>query len=271
MNELGIRSIVAVVLLAILALMLWLGGWVQAGCLTFAAVVAVLEMERMFRKKDIYVSLIPLFVVAGAQFAVMLLFPKNPEYIAILYIIGFLLIVAERILNRKRTTEDFLATVFVLVYPLALLLSFGFFGFDRMGVSRVALLLVFAGPSMADNNAYMFGSKFGKHKLCPSISPAKTVEGYIAGLVGGPMGGLLVYFLQKLWGLDVHWAWLVGLGFLGGFVGQFGDLLASTFKRWSGIKDYGHIFPGHGGIIDRLDSAMVFAPIVAIVFACFIK
>ena len=268
MSELGTRTLVAVGLLAILALIVWLGGWFQAAALTFFSVLAVIEMSRMFKKKEIKICLPPLFMIAGLQYVLLFQLPK---YLPALYIACFLWVVIDRIVAPERKTEDTIATVFTMVYPLSLLLCFGFFGFDRTDVSRAALLMVFAGPSMADNNAYLFGRNFGKHKLCPKISPNKTVEGYIAGLVGGPIGGVIVYFLQKLWGLDIHWGWLVGLGLVGAVIGQFGDLFASTFKRWAGIKDFGSIFPGHGGIVDRLDSAMVFAPVVAAVFAYFIR
>ena len=274
MSDLGKRSIVAVGLLGVLALMLIFGGLVQVAVFTFAGVVAVIEMYRMFRNRDIHICRAPLFAVAGLQLLIIFVELEDlaPAYLfPLLYLTAFIYIVSERIINKKRTTVDFIATLFTLVYPLLLISCFGFFGFGRTDVSRAALFIVFAGPSMADNNAYLFGSKFGKHKLCPEISPHKSVEGYIAGLIGGPLGGLLVYFMQRLWGLDIHWAWLVGLGFAGGFVGQFGDLIASTFKRWSGIKDFGNIFPGHGGVIDRIDSVMVFAPIVALVFWYFIR
>lgn len=273
MSELGIRAIVAVFLIAFLGLVVWLGGWAQALALTAISVLAVIEMGRMFEKKDIHVCRAPLFILAGAEFILLLLNERYgaPFLLPALWIVCFLYAVIERILNKNRRTEDMIATVFVMIYPLTLLLCFGFFGYNGNDVSRTALMLVFAAPCMADNNAYLFGRKFGKRKLCPAISPNKTVEGYIAGLLGGPMGGILVYFLQKLWGLDVHWGWLVGLGFVGGIVGQFGDLFASTMKRWAGIKDFGTLLPKHGGVVDRLDSAMMFAPVVAAAFAYFIR
>lgn len=268
MSELGTRTIVAVGLLALLALVVWLGGWVQAGVLALLSVIAVTEMRSMFLKKDIIICLPPLILMAVGQYFLLY---KLPKYLPILYVVVFLWIGFDRILRKSRKNEDTVATVFTAIYPLALLLCFGFFGYDRTDVSRVALLMVFAAPCMADNNAYLFGRKFGRNKLCPAISPNKTVEGFLAGLVGGPIGGLIVYFLQKLWGLDVHWAILVVLGLFGGLIGQMGDLFASTFKRWAGIKDYGRLFPGHGGVMDRLDSAMFFAPVVAAVFCIFIR
>lgn len=271
MSELMIRVIVAIGLIGILVLTLIFGGWVQVAVFTFAAVVGVFEMDRMFSKKGSRLFTPPLYAVAALQLALLNI--KGAEkFVPVLYLCAFLAIMIERILNKNRQQEELIYTLSVLVYPLALLLCFGLIGYGRMDNSRVALLMVFAGPSMADNNAYLFGRKFGKHKLCPSISPNKTVEGYIAGLIGGPTGGLIVYLLQgALFGTSVHWAWLVGLGFIGGVVGQFGDLFASTFKRWAGIKDFGKIFSKHGGVMDRLDSAMVFVPIVAVCFGYFIK
>lgn len=273
MGELGVRIIVAIGLIALLVLIVWLGGWFQVGALTLISVLAVVEMSRMFAHKNIRICLPPLYAMAGLQYAFLYLSEAYGfiQLLPALYAVCFVYIAVDRILNKTRTSEDTISTVFVMIYPLALLLCFGFFGFNRADVSRTALLIVFAAPCMADANAYLFGRKIGKHKLCPTISPNKTVEGYIAGLIGGPVGGLLVYFLQKLWGLDVHWGWLIGLGLLGGFIGQFGDLFASTFKRWSGIKDFGTLLPKHGGVVDRLDSAMLFAPIVAAIFHYFIK
>lgn len=268
MSELGKRTIVAIGLLALLALVVWLGGWVQAAVLSLLSVIAVTEMNGMFIKKEINICLPPLILMAAGQY--FLLF-KLPKYLPILYVVCFLWIGFDRILIKGRRNDDTVATYFTAVYPLALLLCFGFFGFDRSDVSRAALLMVFASPCMADNNAYLYGRKFGKTKLCPAISPNKTVEGFCAGLVGGPIGGVIVYFLQKLWGLDVPWYALVLLGLAGGVIGQMGDLFASTFKRWAGVKDYGKLFPGHGGVMDRLDSAMFFAPVVAVVFSLFIR
>lgn len=268
MKELGIRTLVAIGLLAFLGAIVWFGGWVQVGALTLISSIAVYEMWRMFRNKDIHICLPPLFLVSIGQYALLY---KLPKYMPILYAVCFLWVLADRILCSKRKTEDTVATLFTLAYPLALFLCFGLFGYNSKDVSRAAILMVFAGPCMADNNAYLFGKLFGKHKLCPKISPNKTVEGFIAGIIGGPIGGVLVYFLQKIWGLDVHWGWLVGIGFVGGFIGQFGDLFASTFKRWSGIKDFGKIFSKHGGVMDRLDSALAFAPFVAAIFYYFIR
>ena len=274
MSDLLKRILVAAVLLAVLALGTYFGMWVQAIGFTFFLVFAVIEMRNMFRIKDINVCLPPLLAVASLQL-IMLLLITQYGFPAVmlpgLYLLAVIWIMTDRVLNKKRRTEDFTASLFMLVYPILMFMGFGLIGFGRADASRAALLLTFASPCMADNNAYMFGKLFGKHKLCPGISPKKTVEGFIAGIFGGPIGGSIVYFMQRLWGLDIHWAWFIGLGLAGAFIGQMGDLIASTYKRWTGIKDYGKLLPGHGGVMDRFDSTMAFAPVVAVVFFFLIK
>ncbi len=273
MNDLLKRTLVAIALLAVLAIGVYFGMWVQAIGFSFFAVFAVIEMRNMFRHKDVNVCLAPIIAVAALQFVFMLLIKEYgfpPFMLPALYLAALVWIITDRVLNGKRKTEDFVAGAFMLVYPTLLFLGFGLVGYGRNDASRAALLLTFAAPCMADNNAYIFGMLLGKHKLCPAISPKKTVEGFIAGIFGGPLGGLMVYFMQRLWGLNIHWAWFIGLGTVGAFLGQTGDLLASTFKRWSGIKDYGKLLPGHGGVMDRFDSVLAFVPVVALVFYFFI-
>ena len=109
-----------------------------------------------------------------------------------------------------------------------------------------------------DVMAYFSGYIFGKHKLCPKISPKKTIEGSIGGILGSViLSGLFGYFFMP--DIIVH---CLVIGVLGGIVSQFGDLTASIFKRKMGIKDYGNLIPGHGGILDRFDSVLFTGPMV---------
>ncbi len=265
MKEFLIRVVVAIGLVALLATVVYFGGWVQACALSLLSFAAVFEMGRMFKNRGVDICAWPLMLLALAQYPVLLLFGAG--WTLALYVMCFTALIVERILNKKRTNVDVIAEITVIIYPLSLLLCMGLIGFCDDDISRIGLLMMFAAPCMADNNAYIFGRLIGKKKLCPSISPNKTVEGYIAGLIGGPMGGMIVWLLQEpLWGINIHWGWYVGLGIIGAVIGQFGDLFASTFKRWAGIKDFGTIFPKHGGIMDRLDSAMMFAPWVVVSF-----
>ena len=116
---------------------------------------------------------------------------------------------------------------------------------------------------LSDTMAYTFGLLFGKHKLIPAVSPKKTVEGAAGGVFGGVVF-MMIYGAICAFGFNVAAAWwkLVALGVLGSVVSQFGDLAASWIKREKGIKDYGTLLPGHGGVLDRFDSVLFTAPFV---------
>lgn len=104
--------------------------------------------------------------------------------------------------------------------------------------------------ALADSCAYFAGRRFGKHKLAPVISPNKTIEGAIGGTLGGTAFGLAFGLATGLASAPI----LLLMGFVAAVVGQVGDLVASSLKREYQIKDFGKIFPGHGGVLDRLDS-----------------
>jgi phosphatidate cytidylyltransferase len=125
------------------------------------------------------------------------------------------------------------------------------------GAWRVTLLLAIVMSS--DTFAYFTGSAFGRHKLAPLVSPGKTIEGLAGGLAGGVVAALLV----RQFGLPhIPAAAAVALGIIVSAFGVAGDLVESLIKRWSGVKDSGHLFPGHGGMLDRLDSLLFGAPVL---------
>ena len=132
---------------------------------------------------------------------------------------------------------------------------------------QVMLLFTsFVVPLAGDTAAYFIGCRFGKNKLIPAVSPNKTVEGAAAGLIGSVIGALAVYGVTAACveaALPPVWHYVL-LGFVGGAVGQMGDLFASLIKRHCGVKDYGKLFPGHGGMMDRIDSVLFMAVLVYI-------
>ncbi len=116
------------------------------------------------------------------------------------------------------------------------------------------IILAFGIPLSGDMMAYFIGSRLGRHKLCPAVSPNKSVEGAAAGLVTSVLFAMATAGIFALFAPIPPWWHFPILGFLGGVAGQVGDLFASLIKRHCGIKDYSNIFPGHGGMMDRLDS-----------------
>lgn len=134
----------------------------------------------------------------------------------------------------------------------------------HQGHGHLAVLYVIAVIALSDTGAYFAGSKFGKHKLAPTLSPKKTYEGLVGGVVLAMIGGVVI----SAWSLNQH-SWLyfseiAAVTLLVVIVGAFGDLFESLIKRQSNIKDSGSILPGHGGVLDRIDSLCAALPVFAL-------
>ena len=140
-------------------------------------------------------------------------------------------------------------------------------GDTDLRVGQFIVLLPLLAAWGADTCALFAGMAFGKHKLAPVVSPKKTVEGAVGGVVGGALLVLLAALLLNIFlDLDMPVWTAVLLGGAGAVLGEIGDLSFSVIKRQTGIKDYGHIFPGHGGVLDRFDSVLFVAPFAEILF-----
>ena len=142
-----------------------------------------------------------------------------------------------------------------------------------MEIGKYVFLLAFLGPWMTDTFAYFTGFFFGKHKLIPDVSPKKTIEGSIGGTVFCiGFCALYGYLVRNYLYADLPpvYAFAI-LGLIVALVAQVGDLIFSLIKRKYGIKDYGFIFPGHGGILDRFDSIIATAPLLLIFFEAFAR
>lgn len=135
------------------------------------------------------------------------------------------------------------------------------------------VVLTLCGAWLADSGAYFAGTFLGKHKLCPNISPKKTVEGLIGGVItNGLIFVLLGFGYTKLIAsgdITENYIVLFVLGMICALLGLLGDLSASLLKRQTGIKDYGNIMPGHGGVMDRFDSVLFVAPFMTIALSLF--
>ncbi len=159
--------------------------------------------------------------------------------------------------------KDFDLGKIALVYGLPVPFAFAFWSLNSIigsndGIYYLLLLLNFS--SVCDMGAYFTGVTIGKHKLCPEISPKKTVEGAIGGIVSSLVFTLIISLLFKKFSIAV-----VLLTIPLCILGMIGDLFASAIKRSVGLKDYSNLIPGHGGIMDRLDSIIMIAPFM---FVC---
>ena len=129
------------------------------------------------------------------------------------------------------------------------------------------MLLMIAVPAVGDTFALFVGSALRGPKLCPAVSPNKTISGAVGGLVGSVLAALLVGLLAWVFGgasraMLPLWGDYLVIGIVGGVAGQLGDLFASLVKRHCGVKDFSNLFPGHGGMLDRLDSILFMALVI---------
>lgn len=261
----GKKIVVGMLLACVFFAVLYFGGAAQGIAFTLVTVLSVYEMGSLFRTKGKNVFLWSTYTFAALYYAARVYFGMRG--IITLFLLAVFAVFAERIFNKKRNTEDTLFSLAVFMYPLLLyaILVENVANPDY-AFSRTAMFLIFAAPLFGDTFAYFFGTFFGKKKLCPHLSPNKTVAGSMGGLVGGVLGGLATYYMQLLFQGDFPLQHMLFLGLLMGAAGQIGDLFASSIKRWAQVKDFGKIFPGHGGTLDRLDSVLMCAPIAYIYF-----
>ena len=128
---------------------------------------------------------------------------------------------------------------------------------------RYFILIPFILAFLSDSGAYFAGCYLGKHKLAPAISPKKTIEGAIGGVLAA-VAFMLLYtlILQLAFDFKVNYGFALIYGVVGSVASVFGDLCFSVIKRQTGIKDYGNLIPGHGGVLDRFDSMIIVAPVM---------
>lgn len=202
-----------------------------------------------------------------AGFALPVAYVVYPEEIlvsALVFVLAALLF-AELMLSYRRSEQIRVETVlYVLlggaVMPLLLL------SLVRIGVREAApayVFLPFVAAFSSDSGAYFAGYFWGKKKAFPHLSPKKTVAGCIGGLVSAVLLMLLYGYILSRFGFGVKYPLLALYGLFGSVACQFGDLVFSAIKRQYGVKDYGNLIPGHGGMLDRFDSMHFTAPMIA--------
>lgn len=268
------RIVVGLVLAALFIVVWLIGGIVQTVTFTIALLICVYEMLHVLKESGRRIFSAP-FYILGAAVPALIAYTDIKWSFALTFLC-ILVTITARISDKNGKTEDMLASLLVYAYPIlvfAILTSVCTRG--DIVTNRIAMFMTFAGALIGDTFAYFFGVLFGKKKLCEHISPKKTVIGSIGGVLGGACGGLITFLLQTpiaaMWAKEtaaaVHFPlWqLLALGLSLGIIGQIGDLFASCVKRWAGVKDYGTIFPGHGGMMDRIDSVLMCALCVLLV------
>jgi len=182
------------------------------------------------------------------------------KFIFFVIIISLLIMFCIPVFDTKYNFIDISITLLAFLYISV------FFSFivlvNNKDYGNYYVWLIFISSWMCDTSAFYTGKFFGKTKLCPKVSPKKTVEGSIGGLIGSAAScGIFGIFIISR-GVSIALIHFVIIGIVCGIFSQFGDLTASSIKRFAGVKDYGNLIPGHGGILDRFDSILFSALIV---------
>lgn len=246
--------LVALVLAALFLAPVW-GVAIIVGAVTYAVLY---ELMKVFGFKDKKILIAVNFIYATVFMVMPYITALNYLPVVVLYIITLMAIAV--INNEKVSVNDIVSSVFVLAYSVVLLSHLTLIRAYENGIALLFLTLL--GTYITDTGAYFAGSFLGKHKLIEKVSPNKTIEGAIGGIIASVLSFLVYGIIMKHSGYAVNFVNLLILSVLCAVVAQLGDLSASVMKRNFKVKDFGNLIPGHGGVVDRVDSLMFVAPVV---------
>ena len=239
--------------------------------------LGVYEMLHSFSVSGYKVYKIAPIIMSVASFPLVYFF--GLVGLAVDFAICLMIVMIQFIFAKERTLNDLFASIFTMIYP-ALFMSVAFVITREVNAVYVACFAILV-PVASDSFAYFVGRLVKGPKLCPTISPKKTISGAVGGLMGGVLASGIVYTLFEHFAVFgdmivaplftpnhyVNLAIYLVIGLLGSVICQLGDLFASRIKRCIGIKDFGKIFPGHGGGLDRLDSIMFMRVVLFVIFS----
>ncbi|MGL5269760.1 MAG: phosphatidate cytidylyltransferase [Selenomonadaceae bacterium] len=261
------RIITGIVGMGLAVYVIDFGSWLFSLTVLALAMLAWHEFARAFGNAEQKLSY--LLGMAAIMFMIGCAWQGNSDETLAVLTVTTLLVMAEAVFFHQRFSIEqacvSLAGILYVSLPFSHLILLRFAGADfvlssplgNMTQGCALIWLAFLGTWASDTFAFFTGSFCGRHKLCPDISPNKTVEGFAGGMIGTV---LVTAAVGSLFGF--FWGHMIVLGILLAAVATLGDLVESTIKRHTGIKDSGSLIPGHGGVLDRFDSIMFTVPLV---------
>ena len=260
------RLFSSVIVAALMLLFTWLGGIYLPAFLLVVSMIGLYEFYRatgLFKEGTVNFVAVSGFVVTVIYYLVLMILVEDLFMFMFITVVFIIVMLGTYVFTfPKYSSKDVVYTFYGFFYVSVML---GFIHLTRELPNGIYIVwLIFISSWFCDVFAYLTGMAFGRHKLCPNLSPKKSVEGAIGGIVVPAIcGGVYAYFIKDCLGADsdliVMFAVLCALG---AAVSQIGDLAASAIKRNFDIKDYGKLIPGHGGVLDRFDSVIFTAPMI---------
>lgn len=255
------RIISALILLIISLSLVFTGGWVYTVGIALILSSAILELIDLFSKDGYHPNPYP--PVLGTIGIIFFTYLDDPVSISFVYAFTILAILLLTILNYKHNEKT---AAFDLLIEMAALLFIAYLGsylikirFLPNGLFWIMISIIPA--AIGDAGAYFAGSLFGKRKLAPNLSPNKTIEGYIGGVFSAILTGYALGLIANSYVPNITVTASTLIGCITGILSPFGDLSKSIFKRQFNRKNTGNIIPGHGGILDRIDTWLWAGPI----------
>ena len=265
------RLITGIIIAAVLIPVFYFGGLLLDFTLLLFSMVATWELSRMFSRemKHPKVALVTEVLFSGGIFYLIRSFYQGFIGLEwVFYAIIFMVIVGTMFLVFY---DEFGSNAFGNMFISVLYPALGFSAFSALGAFENGIYVIgflFMVTIMTDTFAYVFGVRFGKHRLAEKISPKKSVEGSVYGSLSAivlTVGYIYLVQLKTIDNIEMTLGVSIALILVISVVGQIGDLIASKLKRDYGIKDYSNLFPGHGGIMDRFDSAIYAALVLMLI------
>ncbi|MFF2287148.1 phosphatidate cytidylyltransferase [Peribacillus butanolivorans] len=256
------RIITAVVAAAIFIPIVILGGMPFLLLVYLLASIGLYELMKMKNMRVVSFEAILSHILLW----VLLLPNENTAFLANInydkvqiFLMGVLLLLLYTVVSKNRFTFDDAGFLVITILYLGMGFYYLFETRDSLGLGLIYILLALFTIWATDSGAYFIGKSLGKRKLWPEISPNKTVEGFFGGIFSALIVGVLFYVFSSL---DYTLLQLLLISLIIAIFGQLGDLVQSAYKRHYGVKDSGKLLPGHGGILDRLDSLIFILPIL---------
>ncbi len=248
------RIITGAILILVLIAALTLGGWGFSIPFMACVTLSVYEIFKAFRVSGYEPVDWPVYAALAISLPLMTLQLGPVSILLPLAALPVLLITVAVLFRQQPKLTDLMTSLLpILSVLLPALCMLSFFRLESHTLELYCMIMSFGVPLMGDTCAYFIGVIYGRTKLCEPVSPKKTVEGSCAGLFGSILFAVVLHLILRDSMTIPIWHTAI-LGLFTGIAGQAGDLFASLIKRHCGVKDFGSVFPGHGGIMDRLDS-----------------